>query len=324
MTPGATPRRDAGPGPGSALLRPGDRIAVVAPAGPAPLDDLERGIAFLERRGYEVARGAHLSGRRAYLAGTDEERASDLNAAIRDRAVQLVWCARGGYGTPRLLDRVDTRALRRDPKPLLGYSDETALQEVWRRAGAPILYGPHVVELADRRAWHARSLEDALLGRAITVPIGRRGVVREGRAQGPILGGCLSLLVGLAGTPWEPPLDGAILFWEDLNEQPFRIDRMLTHLRNAGWLSRLAGMVVGRLPGGRALDPRLHRSVRDILLDRLEGTRYPVAFDLPAGHVPGKWTLPLGGPARLDTRAGRLTIAPARAPVPAAARFSAR
>jgi muramoyltetrapeptide carboxypeptidase len=291
-----------------ALLRPGDRIAVVAPAGPAPLEELERGIACLEKRGYVVARGAHLSGRRAYLAGTDDERAADLNAAIRDRSVRLVWCARGGYGTPRLLDRVDTRTLRRDPKALLGYSDETALQEVWRRTGAPILYGPHVVELAEGRAWHARSLDDALQGRAITVPFGRRAVVREGRATGPLLGGCLSLLVGLAGTPYEPPLDGAILFWEDLNEQPFRIDRMLTHLKNAGWLSRLAGMVVGRLRGCRAQDPRLDRSIRDILLDRLEGTRYPVAIDLPAGHVPGKWTLPLGGPARLDTGALRLTI----------------
>ena len=293
---------------GSALLRTGDRIAVVAPGGPAPLEELERGIAFLEKRGDVVTRGAHLSGRRAYLAGTDAERAADLNAAIRDPRVRLVWCARGGYGTPRLLDRVDTRALRRDPKPLLGYSDATALHEVWRRAGAPILYGPHVVELADRRAWDARSLEAALHGRAIAVPIARRGVVREGRAAGPLLGGCLSLLVGLAGTPYEPPLDGAILFWEDLNEQPFRIDRMLTHLKNAGWLSRLSGMVVGRLHGCRAQDPRLDRSIREILLDRLEGTRYPVVIDLPAGHVPGKWTLPLGGPARLDTRALRLTI----------------
>ncbi|HEV8199425.1 MAG TPA: LD-carboxypeptidase [Candidatus Polarisedimenticolia bacterium] len=308
MTRGAARRAVKRGGARRPLLQRGDRIAVVAPAGPAPLEELERGVAFLEKRGYVVTRGAHLSGRHAYLAGTDAERAADLNAAIRDPRVRLVWCARGGYGTPRLLDRVDTRALRRDPKPLLGYSDETALQELWRRAGAPILYGPHVVELHDRRAWHAGSLDAALQGRAVAVPLARRAVAREGRAAGPLLGGCLSLLVGLAGTPYEPPLDGAILFWEDLNEQPFRIDRMLTHLKNAGWLSRLSGMVVGRLYGCRAQDPRLDRSIRDILLDRLEGTRYPVVFDLPAGHVPGKWTLPLGGPARLDTGALRLTI----------------
>jgi muramoyltetrapeptide carboxypeptidase len=294
-----------------ALLAPGDRIGVVAPAGPVPMEDLERGIAWLERRGYVVARGAHLAGRAAYLAGADADRASDLNAAIRDRRVRLVWCARGGYGTPRLLERVDTRALRRDPKPLLGYSDETALQEVWRRAGAPILYGPHVVELADRRAYDKRSLWSALEGRPIDVPIPRRHVVRPGRASGRLLGGCLSLLVGLAGTPYEPPLDGAILFWEDVNEQPFRIDRMLTHLRNAGWLKRLAGMVVGRLHGCHAGDPRLERTIGEILADRLEGTRFPVAFGLPAGHTPGKWTLPLGVKARLDTRAGRLRIDPA-------------
>ena len=296
---------------GGALLAPGDRIAVVAPAGPAPLDDLERGIAFLERRGYVVARGAHVTGRRAYLAGTDADRAADLNDAIRDPTVRLVWCARGGYGTPRLLDRVDVLALRRDPKPLVGYSDETALQEVWRRAGAPILYGPHVVELADRGAYDPRSLWRALERREIDVPLRPRQVLRAGRARGTILGGCLSLLVGLPGTRYEPEVDGAILFWEDVNEQPFRIDRMLTHLRNAGWFDRLAGMAVGRLHGGRAPDPKLHRSLRRILDDRLEGTRFPVVLDLPAGHTPGKWTLPLGVPARLDSDAGWLRIAPA-------------
>ena len=295
---------------GRPLLRPGDRIAVVAPAGPVPLPDLARGIAALERRGYDVRRGAHLAARDAFLAGDDAGRASDLNAAIRDRKVRLVWCARGGYGTPRILDRVDARALRRDPKPLLGYSDETALQEVWRRAGAPILYGPHVVELGDRRAYDARSLWKTLAGEAIDVPIARGRVVREGRAEGPLLGGCLSLLVGLVGTPYEPPVDGAILFWEDVNEQPFRIDRMLTHLKNAGWLRRISGMVVGRLHGCVANDPRLHRPIGAILADRLEGTRIPVAYGIPAGHTPGKWTLRLGGTARLDTRAGRLSIDP--------------
>ena len=305
-----TTRRRRGGAASSArpFLRPGDRIAVVAPAGPVPLADLERGLDALRRRGYDPAPGRHLRDRDAFLAGRDEARASDLNAAIRDRTVRLVWCARGGYGTPRLLDRVDVGALRRDPKPLIGYSDETALQEIWRRAGAPILYGPHVVELGDRRAHDARSLWAALAGEAIEVPIARGKVVREGRAEGPLLGGCLSLLVGLLGTPYEPQVDGAILFWEDVNEQPFRIDRMLTHLKNAGWLRRLAGMVVGRLHGCEANDPRLHRSIAAILADRLEGTHIPVAYGLPAGHTPGKWTLPLGTTARLDTRAGRLRI----------------
>ncbi|HZN03499.1 MAG TPA: LD-carboxypeptidase [Candidatus Polarisedimenticolia bacterium] len=303
-------RARRGEGAPDPLLRPGDRIAVVAPAGPVPIADLERGIAVLQRRGYEVARGAHLADREAYLAGDDDARAADLNAAIRDRKVRLIWCARGGYGTPRILERVDARALERDPKPLLGYSDETALQEVWRRAGAPILYGPHVVELGDRRAYHARSLWGALAGEPVEVPIASARVVRQGRAEGLLLGGCLSLLVGLAGTPYEPPVDGAILFWEDVNEQPFRLDRMLTHLKNAGWLRRIAGMVVGRLHGCVADDARLHRSIGEILDDRLEGTRIPVAYGLPAGHTPGKWTLPLGGTARLDTRAGRLRIDP--------------
>jgi muramoyltetrapeptide carboxypeptidase len=145
--------------------------------------------------------------------------------------------------------------------------------------------------------------------------LARSTIHRAGIAEGPIVGGCLSLLASVAGTPYEPPLDGAILFWEDLHEEPFRLDRMLAQLRHAGWLRRIRGMIVGRLLNCRAAKRENDVPLRDILDAHLIGTDYPVVTDFPAGHAPGQRALPLGVPARLDTTSGRLDVgrAPTRA-----------
>ena len=133
-------------------------------------------------------------------------------------------------------------------------------------------------------------------------------MVRAGAGAGPLVGGCLSLLSSLVGTPYEAPTDGAILFWEEVNEEPFRIDRMLGHLRLAGRLAGLRGMVVGRLVGCDGRDPENNPTLRDILETQLAGTSFPVVIDFPAGHCPGKTTLPIGRSVRLDTAAGRLIL----------------
>jgi len=291
------------------ILRPGDRIGVVAPAGPPRRRALEAGIAVLEGRGFQVVRGRHLFDRQAYLAGSDADRLADLNGMLRDPGLRAVWFARGGYGLHRIIRGVDLAALRRAPKALIGYSDLTVVQAAaWRRLGLGCFQGPMVAELADRRAYHAGSLWRALAGGTVRVRFGRRSVMRPGRAAGPLVGGCLSLLAALVGTPYEPPLDGAILFWEEVNEEPFRLDRMLAHLRLSGRLDRLAGMVVGTLPGCRARRRANAMPLAAILATHLAGTDYPVVTGIPAGHGPRKITLPIGFPARLDTRSGLLTV----------------
>jgi len=291
------------------ILRPGDRIGVVAPAGPPRRRALEAGIAVLEKRGFEVVRGRHLFDRQGYLAGTDADRLADLNGMLRDPRARAVWFARGGYGLHRIIRGVDFAALRRAPKALIGYSDLTVLQAAaWRRLGLGGFQGPMVAELADPRAYHPGSLWRALAGERIRVRFGRSSVVRPGRAAGPLVGGCLSLLTALVGTPYEPPLDGAILFWEEVNEEPFRIDRMLAHLKLAGRLDRLAGMVVGSLPGCRPRRRANAMPLAAILATHLAGTDYPVVTGIPAGHGPGKITLPVGFPARIDTRSGVLSV----------------
>jgi len=290
-------------------LRPGDRIGVVAPAGPARRAALLRGIAWLERRRFVVTCGEHLMDRRGYLAGEDGDRARDLNRALADPDLKAVWFARGGYGSQRILAEVDFSPLRSHPKALIGYSDITVLQAAaWKTERLATLHGPMVSELADAAAYDATALKKALSGAPLRFALPRGSVLRAGRGEGPIIGGCLSLLVGLLGTPFDLETRGAILFWEEVHEEPYRIDRMLAQLRLAGRLQGLRGMVIGRLVGCRARRRENDLSLAEILGAHLEGTDYPVVVDFPAGHARRKVTLPLGRTARLDTEARRLTI----------------
>jgi len=292
-------------------VRPGDLIGVAAPAGPVEPAALEAGIAYLEARGFRVRRGKHLTRRHGYLAGSDAERLSDLNALLADPEPAAIWFARGGYGTGRIVDRLDLEPLSRAPKALIGYSDLTVLQAaVWRRHRLVTYYGPMVAELGERGRFDEPSLWRMVSGGAggDDHPLDRNAVLRPGSGEGTLLGGCLSLLVSLIGTPWDLQTDGAILFWEEVNEDPFRIDRMLGHLRHAGKLERLRGMVVGRLVGCGPKSGGETLPLEEILRTHLRGTEYPVIIDLPAGHAAAKITLPLGRTVRLQTDPPRLAI----------------
>ena len=290
-------------------LRTGDRIGVAAPAGPVRRPALEHGIAALERGGYAVTRGEHLTDRTGYLAGSDRHRAADLNRMLADPDLHAIWFARGGYGSHRIVAELDFAALRRAPKALVGYSDITVLHAAaWKAAGLVGFHGPLVAELGDREAYDAPALWRALGGRTLRFTLTRGSTLRPGRGEGPIVGGCLSVLVALLGTPFELDTRGTILFWEEVNEEPFRIDRMLAQLRLAGSLKGLRGMVVGRLLNCRASRAANDLPLAEILQAHLAGTDYPVVVDFPAGHCDGKVTLPLGRTARLDATARRLSI----------------
>jgi muramoyltetrapeptide carboxypeptidase len=285
---------------------------VVAPAGPIRPAALRSGLAYLRRRGYRVLEGRHLRSRHGFLAGTDAQRASDLNAAIADPSLDAVIFARGGYGSARILERIDFAPLRRRPRIFLGYSDITAFYAALHRStGLPGFYGPMVLNYgAAGREFRESSLWSVLHRRRgwNRFPIPRRGIVRAGRGEGLLVGGCLSLLVSLVGTRYDIDTRGAILFWEEVDEEPYRIDRMLHHLRMAGKLRHLRGMVVGKLERCRPKGSTPGLPLREILAGALQGTRFPVVTDFPAGHAPGKLTLPLYLPARIDTRTRRLEI----------------
>lgn len=292
-----------------AALRKGDRIRVVAPGFAVRHDALDSGLSRLERMGFAVELGEHARDRDGYFAGDREARLDDVNRALADPGVRGIWFARGGFGAARLLEGIDWKAARRHRKVFAGYSDNTAFfAAVARQAASICLYGPVVAELGDRGAFHAPSLRACLDGRSQTIPFARRQVLAPGHVEGPLLGGNLTVLVHLLGTPWFPDLRGSILLLEDVGEEVYRLDRMLTHLDAAGALDGVRAVLLGSLdppPTRRAFPP--DPPLRTMLLDRLGRRGIPVVTGLPVGHCRAKRTVPLGGRARVDTARGRLT-----------------
>ena len=301
-----------------ALLSRGDHVGIVATGFAAPPDALGAGVAALERRGLVPVLFPHVLAVDGYLAGDDAGRAGDLDAAVCDRALAAIWFARGGYGTARILDRFDLARLTRHPKLLVGYSDLTALFcALLSRASTLCLHGPLVAELGRNGAFHAPSLAAMLAGRETRRRVYARDVLRAGRARGRLMGGNLTVLCHLLGTRHMPSLKGAILFLEETGEEAYRIDRLFQHLVMSGALSGVRAVVLGAFhvpptartfPGDRELD--------SVLRDHLLPLKVPVVSGVPSGHGPGKWTLPLGGTAVLDTVAGFVSFDPHPAPLP--------
>lgn len=294
-----------------ATLSRGDTVGVVAPGFAVRRAALDAGVARLRAMGFRVRVGDYVLARHGYLAGSDDQRASDLNSMLCDPEIRAVWFARGGYGTARLLDGIPWRKLRSQPKLLVGYSDLTALfAAAGGRSGATCLYGPVVTELGDPASHDAPSLRAALAGRPTTLRVRRRQVVAGGSARGPLVGGNLTVLNHLLGTRFAPRFDGAVLFVEDRGEPVYRIDRMLTQFRQAGAFRRIAGVLIGGLdtPPRRRFPP--DRSLPDLLRETFGSLGVPVVGDLPAGHVPRKRTLPLGATVELDADGRRVRFVP--------------
>lgn len=292
------------------LLAPGDTIGIVATGFAVRRSPLLAGARRLERMGYRVALGRHVFSREGYLAGDDLARAADLRAMLERRDVRALWFARGGYGTARILDRVPWRKL--DGKLLVGYSDLTALfSRAIERSDRVCLYGPVVAELGDDASYDLPSLVSLLAGQAVTLRVTARQVLAPGKARGRLQGGNLTVLTHLWGTPFAPDLRGAVLFLEDVGEEAYRIDRMLTQLRLAGAFDRLAGVLLGHfsVPRTRRSFPP-DRAVREILSESFVTLGVPVVAGLPAGHLPGKVTLPLGGRVEVDTAARTIRFTP--------------
>ncbi len=281
-------------------LSPGDAVGVAALSGPVDPHALERGCAALAAMGYDVRLAAN-AGRRGGvlgLAGTDAERLAGYRALLADPQVRGIVLARGGYGIGRLLPHLDPEELRRDPRIHCGFSDATALSAfLLTRCGIPSLHGPMVAAELSRPLdpLPASFFPAALEGRApreLEVP--GADVLVPGTARGRLVGGCLSLLAALVGTPEEFETDGALLFLEDVGEEAYRIDRMLGTLERAGRFVKLSGILIGTLSGvtfgGIEDPPRL----RDLLLERLGPLGVPVASGLPFGHRVPNVALPVG------------------------------
>jgi muramoyltetrapeptide carboxypeptidase len=281
-----------------AILRPGDLIGVVAPAGATEAAAVAAGVQVLERFGFRVRLGDSVFKRMGFLAGNDAERAADLAAMFEDPEVRAIIAARGGYGSGRLLPHFDLGVARCNPKIFVGYSDLTfLLTQLVQQAELVVFHGPMVSGLG-HSVDSGAGLLGLLSGDRAGWNLSAREVVQPGTAEGMLVGGCLSVLVATLGTPYEIETAGRLLFLEDVNEKPYRIDRMLTQLRHAGKLSTVAGVIFGEMPGCTA-DPNEAVTVRDVIDQAFASAHYPVAYGLPSGHGRAAGTLPLGVRARL-------------------------
>jgi muramoyltetrapeptide carboxypeptidase len=303
-------------------LAPGARVALVAPAGPLlERDDLVRSQALARALGWEPVLSAHAGEHYGYLSGTDEERLGDLNAALNDPRIDGIWCLRGGYGMTRILPGVDFAAARRKPKVILGYSDITALLvPLYVETGLVTFHGPIARhECGPFQRWHldrvvANVNAPGRLGRlappaeTLVPEKDRIATLVPGVAEGPLVGGNLTLLQCLLGTKWMPDLRGAILFIEDVGEDVYSIDRMFSHLTLAGKLEGVAGVLVGRFTELKKGGEDGSMGVDQVLARYLEPLKVPVAFGFPVGHIDEQWTLPIGVKARLDATAGEVDI----------------
>ena len=303
MTVTVTARRAPPP------LAPGARVALVAPAGPLRgREDIDGAIANVRTLGWEPVVATHALARTGYFAGDDATRASDLNAALRDSRIDGVWCLRGGYGAVRIVDRIEWGAFREHPKPLLGYSDITAVHgAIARQAGLVSYHAP--TARSPLSAFSRASLANAVMRGEDSCGVAERArVLRAGGATGRLEGGNLAVLAGLVGTPYMPVLDGAILVLEDVNEAVYRIDRMLAQMRLSGALNGVRAIVFGECTNCPEEADDGARGLDEVLLELAELLRVPCLAGVPIGHVPDQWTLPLGALAEVDAEGRVLRV----------------
>ncbi len=303
-------------------LRPGDTVGLVEPAGFVDdAFDLDLVRETIRAMGLKPRDAPHLAGRYGYLAGSDKDRAADINTLYADPDVRAVFAVRGGWGCARILPLLDFATIRRNPKLLVGFSDITALHLAFAaKAGFTTIHGPNASSSWGQFSWDAfRAVAFDGATPTFSTPAGHedRLVQRAGRirtfcpgvARGRLLGGNLSVLAALMGTPWLPDFTGAILFIEDIGEQPYRIDRMLTQLALGGVLGRLKGVVFGQCsdcgPAGASFGGF---TLSEVLQQHLEPLGVPAFQGGQFGHVANQYSLPLGIAAEMDATAGTIRL----------------
>ena len=296
------------------FLKPGNPVTLVAPASPVDRESLLRGVKELERLGYKASYSDDLFAAEKYFAGSHERRIQEFQRALADPDTKAVFAARGGYGSGYLTGKLTKGNLQ--PKIVLGASDLTIVHlHLLKHFGWVTFYGPMVAQEFSRgpEAYDETSLRASLEGRANWVAYEGAGVLREGTAEGVLLGGCLSLIVATLGTPDEPDTRGALLLVEDTNAKPYQVDRMLWQLIRAGKLDQVRGIVFGQMPGCvQNSDQNFDQGyeLTDVLADVLGDFKGPIAYGVPFGHArAATLTLPLGVRARLEvSRTSKLTI----------------
>lgn len=295
------------------FLKTGDRIRIVAPAGKISPEKIIPGIELLRQQGFEALIGEHVFGEHFQYSGSDRQRAVDLQQAFDDDDTKAIICARGGYGSVRLLEYLNFSELKNSPKWLVGFSDITVLHSVFHKFEIASIHGamPGFYIQNGQVAESFHRLMKTITGEPTAYDFNASQLNRDGKASGRLIGGNLSLLYSLNGTPYDLQTDGKILFIEDLSEYLYHLDRMMMNLRLSGKLANLGGLVIGSFTEMKDNENPFGKSVEEIILDAVRDYDYPVCFNFPAGHIDGNMPLIFGAEYQLSVASScTLQIAP--------------
>ena len=304
----------------AARLKEGDKIGLITPGSYISEEGLQEAISNMEALGLRVVLGEYVGAKHGYIAGTDEQRLSDLHTMFRRKDIAAIWCVRGGYGCSRLLPGIDYKLIQKNPKLLIGYSDITALlNAIYEKTGLVGIHGPvgassptdYTLKYIKAVAMEGKTplqIELSVTNQEEEDPLFEPMVIRPGRAEGILIGGNLSLLAAMAGTAFQPKVKGRLVFIEDVGEKPYRVDRMLTQLRQAYALEEAAGLALGIFAGCEAEEEDDSLSLKECLQDRLGDLGIPVMYGYSFGHISHQCSLPIGVKATMDTASKTITL----------------
>jgi muramoyltetrapeptide carboxypeptidase len=287
---------------GISYLKAGDLIRIVAPAKAIDGELIDAAVQWLQENGFVIKVGTHAKGRHHYFAGTDEERMKDMQEALDDEHCKAIWCARGGYGSMRILDRLNWASFLREPKWLIGFSDITVFHHRIQKFDLPSIHATMPLNLGENSMEAKESLLNALHGKSNTYEWQGSEGDKHGCASGELIGGNLSIVYSMLGTSDRLDFQGKLLFIEDLSEQLYALDRMWHALEMHGALDAIAGLVVGGMTGMKDTDPATGFSVEQLILDKFRYRKIPVCFHFPAGHIDDNRALIFGKQATLDVQ----------------------
>ncbi|MFZ6053144.1 S66 peptidase family protein [Halocola ammonii] len=290
-------------------LKPGDSIGIVSTARKISREELQPAIDQIKKWGFEVVLGENLFAEHHQFAGTAEQRLSDFQQMLDNPKVRAILCARGGYGTVQIIDQIDFSKFRQNPKWICGYSDVTVLHNhIYQNCGVTTLHSTMPINFAKNTPEALQSLYDALTGKKPKFEFTPEEGSRSGTAKGQMIGGNLSILYSLTGTPSHIDTSGQILFLEDLDEYLYHIDRMMMNLKRAGMIENLAGLIIGGMTDMNDNTIPYGYSAKETILEHVKDYDFPVAFGFPSGHLDGNLTWVHGGEVEMEVGTNKIVV----------------
>lgn len=289
-------------------LKKGDTIAIVATARKVNKKELQPGITLLKSWGLQVILGSSIGIENHQFAGTDKQRAVDFQTQMDNPKIKAIWCARGGYGTVRILDLLDFSTFKNNPKWVIGYSDITAFHSHIHQMNIETIHAEMPALIADKTPETKKSLKKGLFGESLNYEWDSFELNRNGTAKGELIGGNLSMLYSLCGSAAHINPENKILFFEDLDEYLYHIDRMMQNLKRNKWFEKCAGVVVGGMTDMNDNTTPFGKTAKEIIADTLKAYNFPVAYNFPAGHVKNNRALIFGAEVRLSVHHKKSTL----------------